>query len=111
MRIQIRKSTQGRITIHPDEELAPKVKDILENELDCRITEYLQRSTGRSVGNVFSALDQNMKYSGLIEIIPPEQSDIKDIANSLHSHFEGSYLSRSGENFLISDRADDFASF
>lgn len=111
MRIQIRKSSEGRITIHPDEKLASIIKDILEKELDCKITEYLQRATGRSVGNVFSALDQNMKYSALIEIVPPEQSDIKDIATSLHAHFEGSYLSRSGENFLISDRADDFASF
>ncbi|MFP3389468.1 hypothetical protein [Brevibacillus sp. SIMBA_040] len=105
MNIRLFPSSNGRITIHPPEQLVNEIHDVLLNDLGCQVTELLRRASGHSVSNNPASLDDNMKYNGFIEIILPNGLTLKEVAYKLAK--EGQSVIQSVDNFLIIDDITD----
>ncbi|TKI54546.1 hypothetical protein E8L90_03300 [Brevibacillus antibioticus] len=106
--IRLFPSSNGRITIHPPEQLVNEIHDVLLKDLGCQVTELLRRAAGHSVSNNPASLDVNMKYNGFIEIILPNGLTLKEVAYKLAK--EGQSVIQSGDNFLITDDITQFSS-
>ena len=101
MQIEVRPLGNGLISITPEESFAHAIKDILEKELDCEVTLFLERATGRVVDTASQVSLQTIKYISYMEVSLPEPAmTTKQIAFQICGRLQG-HLSHAGDNFYI----------
>jgi hypothetical protein len=104
MQIEVRPLGNGLISITPEESFAHAIKDILEKELDCEVTLFLERATGRVVDTLDTTSQvslQSIQYISYMEVSLPEPAlTTEQIASQICGRLQGR-LSHSGDNFYI----------
>lgn len=104
MQIEVRPLGNGLISITPEERFAQAIKDILEKELDCEVTLFLERATGKAVDTPSQASLQTIKYISYMEVsLPDPAMTTEQIASQICGRLQG-HLSHSGDNFYIKTR-------
>ncbi|MED4461848.1 hypothetical protein [Metabacillus fastidiosus] len=107
--IKVNSESETNIVIESPSELGDQILSLLLKE-GYTLIEFLPKAIGRSNNNGFILENPDIKYYSLMILAQKEKTTVSDIANCIHAHFEGCYLSRSGDNYLISSDENDFAS-
>lgn len=94
MRIRIKSNKERKFQVYPDNELTLQIYNLLISKLNCQVTKF----------------EHGVNESGFIEASFSQDSSLKEVVKGLHQQL-GGYYHQFGNNFLISDKADDFATF